>query len=98
MAVKSTLLLVFILLEVTSSVPIDNGEDDTFMYIPPIITNIYQKMTAVLEQGDLEISLKYLEIVKTLHWLEPVTLGEKITIGMHKCQQLTHVWAIQDTI
>jgi len=59
MAVMSVALLVFILLEVTSPVPIDNGEDDTFMYISPIITNINQKMSAVLEQGDLEISLKY---------------------------------------
>jgi len=76
MAIKSIVLLVFIVLEVARSVPIDNNKDDSQIYIPPIIRNIFYKMSALMEQGDLEVSLKYLEIVKTLHWLGPVTVGE----------------------
>jgi len=76
MAVKSIVLLVFILLEVARSVPIDSNKDDSPIYIPPIIRDIFYKMSALMEQGDLETSLKYLKIVKTLHWLGPVTVGE----------------------
>ena len=74
METKLIVSLVFILLEVASAVPIDNSRDD--VYIPPLIRNIFHKMSAVMDQGDLDISLKYLRIVKTLHWLEPVTCGK----------------------
>ena len=77
METKLIISLVLILLEVASVVPFDNSGDD--VYIPPLIRNIFHKMSAVIDQGSLDISLKYLRIVKTLHWLEPVTLGEHLT-------------------
>jgi len=75
MEAKLIILLAFSLLKIATAVPFDSSSDD--IYIPPLISDIYHKMIEVIEQGNLEIGLKYLEIVKTLHWLEPITLGEK---------------------
>ena len=44
--------------------------------IPPYIKKIYQKMNQAMEQDDLDVSLKYLKTVRTVHWLEPVTHSE----------------------
>jgi len=68
-------LLISIFLAVSNTLPVDDSRDE--VYIPSLIKNIYSKMSAALDQDDQETSLNYLKIVKTLHWLEPVTLGEK---------------------
>jgi len=67
------IVIVLGLLKVASSLPFDNSR----VYIPPLISNIYQKMIEAMEQGDPGIVSKYKEIVRTLHWLEPITLGKK---------------------
>jgi len=68
-------LLISILLAVANALPVDDNRDE--VYIPSLIKNIYDKMSAVLDQDDQDVSMNYQRIVKTLHWLEPVTLGEK---------------------
>jgi len=68
-------LLIVIFLAVANALPVDDNRDE--VYIPSLIKNIYDKMSAVLDQDDRGISLNYQRIVKTLHWLKPVTFGKK---------------------
>jgi len=69
--------IMLILLRVANAETVDDSVTDD-VHIPPLIRRTYRKMSAVIEQGDLETSLKYLRTIKTIHWLEPITQGEKI--------------------
>ena len=51
--------------------------------IPPYIKRIYKKMRQAMEEGDLHTSLKFLRIVQTVHWLEPVTHGKNVLLMLH---------------
>ena len=51
--------------------------------IPPYIKRIYKKMSQAMEEGDLHTSLKFLRIVQTVHWLEPVTHGKNVLLMLH---------------
>ena len=67
-------LFISIFLAVANALPVDDNRDE--VYIPSFIKNIYDKMSAVLDQDDQNMSLNYVRILKTLHWLKPVTLGK----------------------
>ena len=51
--------------------------------IPPYIRKIYKKMSQAMQQGDLHTSLKFLRIIQTVHWLEPVTHGKNAVLMLH---------------
>jgi len=74
MEAKLIAILVSVLLGVANVTSFDNSDHD--VYIPPLIRKLFHKMSAVMENGDLTIGLKYLRIVKTLHWLQPVKVGK----------------------
>jgi len=66
---KSIILLIPIFLAVANAIPFESTRNDA--NIPPLIKNIYDRVSE-------DVSLKYLRIVKNLHWLTPVKLGEYI--------------------
>jgi len=80
MGIKLIISVILILLTLANTGAADHGSSTDDVHIPPLIRKAYRKMSAVMEQGNLDISLKYLRTVKTIHWLEPVTHGEKIAI------------------
>ena len=47
-------LLILIFLAVTNALPVDDNRDE--VYIPSLIKNIYDKMSAVLDQDEPELS------------------------------------------
>jgi len=64
---KLIIILVPIFLAVANAIPIESSRNDAD--IPPLIKNIYDRMSE-------DVSLKYLRIVQNLRWLAPVKLGE----------------------
>jgi len=79
MDLKLIVSVILVLLANTEAADHDSVTND--VHIPPLIRKTYRKMSAVMKQGNLDISLKYLRTVKKIHWLEPVTHGEKIAVS-----------------
>jgi len=71
-------LIVSVILVLLANSEANHDSVTNDVHIPPYIRKTYRKMSAVMKQGNPDISLKYLRIVKKIHWLEPVTHGEKI--------------------
>ena len=53
--------------------------------ISPYIRKIYKKISQATQQGDLHTSLKFLRIIRTVHWLEPVTRGKNAVLKRVVC-------------
>jgi len=79
-------IIVMSLLSTATPAPLDTLDSDhevptpstTQVKIPAYIKKIYNKMSRVMEQDDLNMSMKYLRTVGTVHWLEPIRHGKTI--------------------
>ena len=69
------------LLSIVTPAPLDSIHEiptpsTTQVKIPAYIKKIYKKMSQVMAQDDLHMSLKYLRTIGTVHWLEPIRHGK----------------------